>query len=158
MESCCLMIRFHTFLRGIATSIASFNSILLKLFTKCYLLYGVIYALKTGVHKRCRLSWLTHSALVYEPKCLTELWKSISIFNLWLKRITDVSIKKPSRSRDTVTYSFQICGHAAKCGSRAGREGHQTRDSQTQVQFSASFVSKLILPHDMPLRHGRKNY
>jgi hypothetical protein len=24
---------------------------------------------ETGVTKRCRLSWLTNSALVYEPKC-----------------------------------------------------------------------------------------
>jgi hypothetical protein len=27
---------------------------------------------KQGVTKRCRLSWLTNSALVYEPKCGAE--------------------------------------------------------------------------------------
>ncbi len=27
------------------------------------------WRVKTGVTKRCRLSWLTNSALVYEPKC-----------------------------------------------------------------------------------------
>jgi hypothetical protein len=27
------------------------------------------YTLPRGVTKRCRLSWLTNSALVYEPKC-----------------------------------------------------------------------------------------
>ncbi len=56
-----------------------------------------------GVTKRCRLSWLTNSALVYEPKCggrgggvagsqpistavhrsPNKLWRSNSIFNLW---------------------------------------------------------------------------
>ncbi len=51
-----------------------------------------------GVTKRCRLSWLTNSALVYEPKCggkggsqpmrtavyrsSNKLWRSNSIFNL----------------------------------------------------------------------------
>ncbi len=66
---------------------------------------------------------------------LTKLWRSNSIFNLLLKRITEASIKKHIRSRDTVTYLFQIRGHAAKCGRGAGREGHQARDSQTQVQI-----------------------
>jgi hypothetical protein len=49
-----------------------------------------------GVTNRCRLSWLTNSALVYEPKCgrgvsqpmytwsPNKLWRSNSIFNLWL--------------------------------------------------------------------------
>ncbi len=56
-----------------------------------------------GVTKRCRLSWLTNSALVHEPKCggkggilgsqqmstavhrsPNKLWRSNSIFNLWL--------------------------------------------------------------------------
>ncbi len=56
--------------------------------------------------KRFRLSWLTNSALVYEPKCggwdfgvsvnefscmctwsPNELWRSNSIFNLWSKHI-----------------------------------------------------------------------
>ncbi len=55
-----------------------------------------------GVTKRCRLSYLINSALVYEPKCggrggvagsqpmstavhrsPNKLWRSISIFNLW---------------------------------------------------------------------------
>jgi hypothetical protein len=27
---------------------------------------------KQGVTKRCRLSWLTNSALVYEPKCVRK--------------------------------------------------------------------------------------
>jgi hypothetical protein len=52
-----------------------------------------------GVTKRCRLSWLTNSALVYEPKCggscgvsaneyscfhrsPNKLWRSNSIFHL----------------------------------------------------------------------------
>ncbi len=53
------------------------------------------------VTKRCYLSWLTNSTLVYEPKCggggvvvfqpmstavnrsLNNLWRSYSIFNLW---------------------------------------------------------------------------
>jgi hypothetical protein len=53
-----------------------------------------------GVTKRCRLSWLTNSAIVYEPKCggggcggsqpmstavhrsPNKLWRSNSIFNL----------------------------------------------------------------------------
>ncbi len=60
-----------------------------------------------GVTKRCRLSWLTNSALVYEPKCggggllalvsaneyscayhvtwiPNKLWRTTSIFKLWL--------------------------------------------------------------------------
>ncbi len=50
-----------------------------------------------GVTKRCRLSWLTISALLYEPQCggrggvagsqpmsPKKLWKSNSIFNLWI--------------------------------------------------------------------------
>ncbi len=58
-----------------------------------------------GVTKRCRLSWLTNSALVYEPKCggrgdllgLLSQWvdrspnklgRSNSIFNLCMKRKT----------------------------------------------------------------------
>jgi hypothetical protein len=58
---------------------------------------------RQGVTKRCRLSWLTSSALVYEPKCggrgrvagsqpmstavhrsPNKLWRSNSIFNLCL--------------------------------------------------------------------------
>jgi hypothetical protein len=57
-----------------------------------------------GVTKRCRLPWLTNSALVYKPKCWgrgelrglsqwvqlctwspNTLWRSNSRFNLWLK-------------------------------------------------------------------------
>jgi hypothetical protein len=57
------------------------------------------------VTKRCRLSWLTNGALVYEPKCgergelrvsanvstaeyrsPNKCWRSNSIFNLWLHR------------------------------------------------------------------------
>jgi hypothetical protein len=56
------------------------------------------------VTKRCRLSWLTNSSLVYEPKCErrgelcgisqwvqqyrspNKLWRSNSIFNLWWSR------------------------------------------------------------------------
>ena len=30
------------------------------------------YTLTQGVTKRCRLTWLTNSALVYEPKCEGE--------------------------------------------------------------------------------------
>jgi hypothetical protein len=30
---------------------------------------GDVFHRKQGVTKRCRLSWLTNSALVYEPKC-----------------------------------------------------------------------------------------
>jgi hypothetical protein len=54
-----------------------------------------------GYTKRCRLSWLANSALVHEPKCGDEvagsqqmstavhrrpnkLWRSNSIFNLWM--------------------------------------------------------------------------
>ncbi len=55
--------------------------------------------------KRCRLSWLTNSALIYEPKCggcagsrlmstavqctwsPNKFWKNNSIFNLWLGSI-----------------------------------------------------------------------
>jgi hypothetical protein len=61
--------------------------------------------IRQGVIKRCRLSWLTNSALVYESKCEgrgrcrvsadeyscahhvtwspNKLWSSNSIFNLW---------------------------------------------------------------------------
>jgi hypothetical protein len=58
---------------------------------------------RQGVTKRCRLSWLTNSALVYEPKrggrggvagsqplstavqrSPNKLWRSYSIFNLWV--------------------------------------------------------------------------
>jgi hypothetical protein len=38
----------------------------LKLFLSCA---QIISALTKGVTKRCRLSWLTNSGLVYEPKC-----------------------------------------------------------------------------------------
>ncbi len=57
-----------------------------------------------GFTKRCRLSWLTNSSLVHEPKCggrgrvlgsqpmstavhrsPNKLWRSNSIFNLWKK-------------------------------------------------------------------------
>jgi hypothetical protein len=62
--------------------------------------------LKPGVTKRCRLSWLNNSALLYAPKCAgrgccrvpgsqpmntavhrspNKLRRSNSIFNLWLK-------------------------------------------------------------------------
>ncbi len=59
---------------------------------------------RQGVTKRCRLSWLTNSALVYEPKwgcgvncgasaistavhrSPKKLWRSNSIFNLWWPR------------------------------------------------------------------------
>jgi hypothetical protein len=69
---------------------------------------GVLYCVplrcKQGFIKRCRLSWLTNSVFVYEPKCgrrgLTQpmstavhrspnkLRKCNSIFNLWLQRST----------------------------------------------------------------------
>ncbi len=60
--------------------------------------------IKQGVTKRCRLTWLTNSALVQEPKCggggvtgsqpmsttvhrsPNKLWRSNSIFNLCYKR------------------------------------------------------------------------
>jgi hypothetical protein len=46
-----------------------------------------------GVTKRCRPSWLTNSALVYEPKCgggwelrgFSQWIQLYSIFNLWLQ-------------------------------------------------------------------------
>jgi hypothetical protein len=55
---------------------------------------------RQGVTKRCRLSWLTKSALLYEPKCRVssmqwvyiqlhrspkKFWRSNSIFNLWVQ-------------------------------------------------------------------------
>ena len=65
--------------------------------------YNALVGEEQGVTKRCRLSWLTNSALVYEPKCggrggvcgasaqpmstavnrsPNKLWRSNSIFNL----------------------------------------------------------------------------
>ncbi len=60
-----------------------------------------------GVTRRCRLSWLTNSALTYESKCggkggssgsqpmstaayrsPNKLWISTSIFNIWLQRFS----------------------------------------------------------------------
>ncbi len=35
----------------------------------CIVFTKIIKEEKTGVTKRCRLSWLTDSALVYKPKC-----------------------------------------------------------------------------------------
>ncbi len=32
-------------------------------------IYTIFYTVQQGVTKKCRLSWLTNSALVYEPKC-----------------------------------------------------------------------------------------
>ncbi len=87
------------------------------------LIYGTLVKCR-GVTKRCRLSWLTHSALVYAPKrwrgggavvrawvqlCTwspNKLWRSNSIFNMWLnvnffichqtgaKRLRDTVYKK----------------------------------------------------------------
>jgi hypothetical protein len=71
-----------------------------------------------GVTKRCRLSWLTNSALVYEPKCggggvtgsqsvstavhrsPNKLWRSNSIFYLWLScsRRTELSVIYQNRA------------------------------------------------------------
>ena len=66
--------------------------------------YCIVAAGRQWVTKRCRLSWLTNSVLVYEPKCgggescgasaistavhrsLKKLWRSNSIFNLWWPR------------------------------------------------------------------------
>ncbi len=62
-----------------------------------------------GVTKRCRLSWLTTSGLVYEPKCggglrglslsqwvqhmePNKLWRSNSTFNLCCKPVPYVSL------------------------------------------------------------------
>ncbi len=37
---------------------------------KCKMYPCMVYKpVKPGGHKKCRLSWLTNSALVYEPKC-----------------------------------------------------------------------------------------
>jgi hypothetical protein len=69
----------------------------------CLLTWNVLNCLPMEVTKRCRISWLTNSALVYEPKCGgwgVGLWglsqwvqlrtwspnkhrRSSSIFNLW---------------------------------------------------------------------------
>ncbi len=79
-------------------------NILMKYLTR-HLLYNCRWrnrATQEGVTKRCRLSWLTNSVLVYEPKCggrggiagsqpistavhrsPNKLWRSNSIFNLW---------------------------------------------------------------------------
>ncbi len=59
-----------------------------------------------GVTKRCRLSWLTNNALVYEPKCggrggvqlyihrsPNKLWRYNFIFYLWLHRTNVQGVK-----------------------------------------------------------------
>jgi hypothetical protein len=64
--------------------------------TSCSLIISPAICLQQGVTKRCRLSWLTNSALIHEPKCEgsqpmstavhrspSKLWRSNSIFNLW---------------------------------------------------------------------------
>ncbi len=70
-----------------------------------------------GFTKRCRLSWLTNSSLVYEPKCggmggggcgaqpistavhmehkFSKLWNSNSLFNLWSRARTRIWIPVP---------------------------------------------------------------
>ncbi len=67
-----------------------------------YMLFEFLILSGQGVTKRCRQSWLTKSALVYDPKCgggvagprpmskactmhmePNKLWRSISIFNLF---------------------------------------------------------------------------
>jgi hypothetical protein len=66
-----------------------------------HVIFALAVAQEQGVTKRCRLSWMTNSALVYEPKCggrggvagsqpmstavhrsPNKLWRSNSIFNL----------------------------------------------------------------------------
>ncbi len=68
----------------------------------CFEQLRVCVVQEQGVTKRCRLSWLTNSALIYEPKCVgrggvagsqpvstavhrspNKVWRSNSIFNLF---------------------------------------------------------------------------
>jgi hypothetical protein len=83
------------------------------------------------VTKRCRLAWLTNSALVYEPKCggrggfagsqpvstavhrsPNKLWRSNSIFNLWRGEISGV----PCSSG--VTAKWQARGRSGPIGAQ----------------------------------------
>ncbi len=91
-----------------------------------FLLHCHIYG--QGVTKRCRLSWLTNSALVYDPKCgggrelwglsqwvqlctwsPNKLWRSNSIFNLCLWVTTFCSVKKSIRVNIECTAVSEMC-------------------------------------------------
>ncbi len=98
--------KFGTILPAIQVNIFYFwNTLLLLSFFSVYLFLPVLY--RQGETRRCRLSWLTNSALVYEPKYRgrgergegelwglsqwvhyspNKLWRCNSIFNLCLER------------------------------------------------------------------------
>ncbi len=101
-----------------------------------------------GVTKRCRQIWLTNCALVYEPKRVgrglvagsrpmstavhrspNKLWRSISIFNLWL--MNDKYTRRPLTEEvqiRPILYPFAIL-FASKAEERMGRSGRKAKCS-----------------------------
>jgi hypothetical protein len=62
--------------RGVTTPVPQTLGNINKLIARTTKHDFVRHSLIRGVTKRCRLSWLTNSVLVYEPKCggREELW------------------------------------------------------------------------------------
>jgi hypothetical protein len=58
-----------------------------------------------GVTKRCRLSWLTNSALVYEPKCWGRGWWGLMGLSQWLQLCT----WSPNKLWISNSYVFCVC-------------------------------------------------
>ncbi len=129
-----------------------------------------------GVKKRCRLSWLTNSALVYEPKCgggggdaiskpmsiqlctrrPNKVWRSNSIFNLWLCTRTRICIFY-SRYPNTIASRLQpililllIDGPipSFSLGERGG-----IRVDVTYLKMPMLFVVAFIVTSSKPLAH-----
>ncbi len=104
---------------------------------------------KQGVTKRCRLSWLTNSALVYEPKCggrgscgvsaneiqlctwgPNKLWRSNFIFNLlhthtrfWFLNMLPWHSKHDSNMQETLRMKIMVTSSSIEISS-----GHRFKD------------------------------
>ncbi len=110
-----------------------------------------------GVTKRCRLSWLTNSALVHEPKCVggggfgvsasERLYTGaqINFGDLTPYLIWAVGHPTPSRTKSEPNHKpnesrRNLLSQAAPCWARP----HPTQLSRTQLSHAATY---LVTPH-----------
>ncbi len=116
-----------------------------------------------GIKKRCRLSWLTNSALVYEPKCggrglwgLSQwvqlytwsphkLWRSNSIFNLWV-HINPTLLARARRALTGYTGSRKTKREGGGATVAVSADGEMSGWTQTIRQQKKSVFFPFIVP------------
>jgi len=98
---------------------------------------GGVWHLKNAIRccqvvtKRCRLSWLTNSPLVYEPKCLGRGW--LRCLSQWVQLCTWIP-NKLRKSNSILNLSggrmYNIIVHWRLCGRNAVSLSQRQRESE----------------------------